>query len=252
MSTIIPKGLHRGVTLPATVAALAFLLTLVLPDWGMPGPASHAAPLISSLAADAAGTAPLFGMDTEPVADGDLSAKWRRVAVDLTRDFQAMAECHTNGPCSAAAQRLLGLSAEGAGRNGRARVGLINRAVDLAIAPATDEAQWGVPDHWSDPLETLQSGRGDCEDYAIVKYVALLEAGFSRNDVKIIVLKNLFPDEDHAAVAVRVDGQWLILDNRTLTLVQDTDVTRTIPLFVLDQTGVRRFVRVDRNRRAAS
>ncbi len=168
-------------------------------------------------------------MDTEPVADGDLSAKWRRVEVGLTRDFQAMAECHANGPCSAAAQRLLDLSAEGAGRNGRARVGLINRAVDLAIAPATDEALWGVPDHWSDPLETLQSGRGDCEDYAIVKYVALLEAGFSRNDVKIIVLKNLFPDEDHAAVAVRVDGQWLILDNRTLTLVQDTDVTRTIP-----------------------
>src|ERR1700759_545760 len=98
MSILIPKGLHRGVTLPATFAALAVLLALVLPDWGMLRPASRAAPLISSLAADAAGTAPLFGMDTEPVADGDLSAKWRRVAVDLTRDFQAMAECHANGP----------------------------------------------------------------------------------------------------------------------------------------------------------
>jgi predicted transglutaminase-like cysteine proteinase len=46
--------------------------------------------------------------------------------------------------------------------------------VDLAIAPVSDEVQWGVPDHWSAPFETLQSGRGDCEDYAIVKYLALL------------------------------------------------------------------------------
>jgi predicted transglutaminase-like cysteine proteinase len=124
--------------------------------------------------------------------------------------------------------------------------------VDLAIAPTSDEAQWGEPDRWSDPLETLRSSRGDCEDYAIVKYLALLEAGFSGDDVKIVVLKNRFPSEDHAAAAVRVDGQWLILDNRTLTLVQDKDVTRTIPLFVLDQKGVRRFVLASRNWRATS
>ena len=38
-------------------------------------------------------------------------------------------------------------------------------------------AQWGVPDRWSPPLETLATGRGDCEDYAIAKYVALTAAG---------------------------------------------------------------------------
>jgi hypothetical protein len=40
-------------------------------------------------------------------------------------------------------------------RSGRARVGLINRAADLAISPVSDERQWGVADHWSDPFETL-------------------------------------------------------------------------------------------------
>jgi hypothetical protein len=39
-------------------------------------------------------------------------------------------------------------------------------------------------------------------------------------------------------VATRVDGQWLIFDNRTLTLVRDSDVTRAIPKFVLDHEGV--------------
>src|SRR5229473_2876769 len=103
-------------------------------------------------------------------------------------------------------------------------------------------AQWGVADHWSPPFETLQTHRGDCEDYAIVKYVALLQAGLSHDDVKIVILRNLLPKEDHAVVAARVDGQWLILDNRRLALVRDTKMVGSIPKFVLDEDGTRRFV----------
>jgi len=72
----------------------------------------------------------------------------------------------------------------------------------------------------------LRPSSGDCEDYAIVKYVTLLAARLSKDAVKIVVLKNRLPNEDHAVLAVRTDSQWLILDNRTLTLVRDTDVTR--------------------------
>jgi predicted transglutaminase-like cysteine proteinase len=70
------------------------------------------------------------------------------------------------------------------------------------ISPVSDEMQWGVADHWSDPFETLLSNRGDCEDYAILKYAALLEAGIPEDDVKIVILKNFFPNENHAAVAL--------------------------------------------------
>src|ERR1700728_4488571 len=94
--------------------------------------------------------------------------------------------------------------------------------------------------------------RGDCEDYAILKYAALLEAGIPKDDVKIVILRNFFPHEDHAMVATRVDGQWLILGNRTLTLVRDSDVTRAIPNFVLDHEGVKRFSLASQNRRTAS
>jgi predicted transglutaminase-like cysteine proteinase len=153
-----------------------------------------------------------------------------------------LAGCRAQEPCPVAAQDLLNIVAEGAGRSGIARVGLINRAVDLAITPTSDEAQWGVADHWSAPFETLQTHRGDCEDYAIVKYVALLQAGLSHDDVKIVVVQNLLPKEDHAAVAARVDGHWLILDNRRLALVRDTEMVRSIPKFVLDEKGARRFV----------
>lgn len=183
-----------------------------------------------------------FGMDTEPVFGGTLPEKWRRVKVEITRDREAIAQCRTNYSCPAPVQKLIDLSREGAGRSERAQVGLINRAVDLAIKPVSDERQWGIPDRWSDPFETILSERGDCEDYAILKYTALLEAGFPKESLKIVVWKNRLPDEDHAVLAVRVDNQWLILDNRTLTLVRDVDVTRATPEFVLDEQGVRRLV----------
>jgi predicted transglutaminase-like cysteine proteinase len=156
--------------------------------------------------------------------------------------------CRRDNECPAGAQRLINLSAEGAGRSGRARVGFINRAVDVAISPTSDEEQWRVPDYWSTPFETLRAGKGDCEDYAIVKYLALLDVGISEADLKIVPMKNVFPSEDHAVVAARVDGEWLILDNRTLTLVRDTNLTRAIPEFVLDQVGVWRFVSKKRTR----
>ena len=193
------------------------------------------------------GSAQLFGMDTEPVADGALLDKWRRVQADITKDLEVVAQCQAGKPCPAPAKRLLSLSLEGFGRSDRARAGILNRAIDLAISPVSDQIQWGVPDHWSDPLETLHSNSGDCEDYAIVKYAALLAAGVSKDAVKIVVLRNRLPNEDHAVVAVRVDNQWLILDNRTLTLVRDMDVRRAIPEFVLDDEGVSRFVWSSRN-----
>ena len=73
----------------------------------------------------------------------------------------------------------------------------------------------------------------------------------SEDDVKIVILKNAFPNEAHAVVAARVDGEWLILDNRTLTLVRDIDLTHATPELVLDRGGVRRFVSRSRSHHAA-
>src|ERR1700682_155956 len=60
---------------------------------------------------------------------------------DIDREQQVLARCRAQEACPVVAQNLLDLVAEGAGRSGLARVGLIDRAVDLAITPAGDEAQ---------------------------------------------------------------------------------------------------------------
>lgn len=207
-----------------------------------PGPAAKTAPI------RAYGTPVPFGMATEPVAESTISEKWDHAKAEISRELAVVAECHRSGECSADAQKLIELSAAGTGRSGRAKVGFINRAVDLAIKPMSDDAQWGEADHWSAPFETLRSSRGDCEDYAIVKYLALLDAGISRDDLRIVILKNVLPHEDHAVVVVRVDDQWLILDNRTLAMVRDIDARQATPEFVLDQAGARRFIPGSGNR----
>jgi hypothetical protein len=83
---------------------------------------------------------PLFDMETEPVA-GEVAAKWRAVETDIDREQQVLARCRALEACPLVAQNLLDIVAEGTGRSGVARVGLINRAVDLAITPTSDEAQ---------------------------------------------------------------------------------------------------------------
>jgi predicted transglutaminase-like cysteine proteinase len=194
-----------------------------------------------SATADLQRTRPLFGMETESVT-GDVSSKWHAIEAEIEQEEAVLAQCRTEQACPAAAKELLDIVAEGADRTGRARVGLINRAVNLALILTSDEAQWGVEDHWSPPFETLQTHRGDCEDYAIVKYVALLEAGLSQDDLKIVILRNLLPNEDHAVLAARVDGEWLILNDNSLALVRDSDMVRVQPKFLLDRNGAHRLV----------
>jgi predicted transglutaminase-like cysteine proteinase len=184
-----------------------------------------------------------FGWETQPVAAGPIVDKWNGVSAEIAADREILARCRgTAEGCPPAARNFLSAIASGSALDGRARIGLINRAINLAIRAQSDLAQWGVPDRWSAPLETFTSGRGDCEDYAIAKYVALTEAGIPAQDVKLVVVRNIAANEDHAVTAVRLDGGWLMLDNRWLTLVADVDMPQVVPLFVLDGAGVREFV----------
>jgi predicted transglutaminase-like cysteine proteinase len=103
----------------------------------------------------------------------------------------------------------------------------------------SDLALYGAEDVWSPPLATLAIGAGDCEDYAIAKYVALQEAGVSPDDLRIVILRDDLREEDHAVVAARLDGNWLTLDNRHMAMVEDHDVRRYRPVFLVDRDSVK-------------
>jgi predicted transglutaminase-like cysteine proteinase len=183
-----------------------------------------------------------FGLGAMPVESAEILMKWSGLEADLRAEHDILARCRDSAaPCPAPAQKFLAVIAEGQSREGRARIGVINRAINLAIRPTSDLAQWGIPDRWSTPLVTLATGRGDCEDYAIAKYEALREAGVDARDLRLVIVRDLVARADHAVVAARLEGQWIVLDNRHLALVADVDLRRMVPIFVLDDGRVRQF-----------
>jgi predicted transglutaminase-like cysteine proteinase len=154
-----------------------------------------------------------------------LAMKWQAAQRRIAEDEARLAACRAEVRiCGEDELRLEAIVASGRAREGRARIGEINRAINLAIRPVSDERRFGVADRWANPLDTIGAGEGDCEDYAIVKLLALRETGIARNDLRLVIVRDRVSPNAHAVAAVRLDGRWLLLDNRFLALV-DLDQT---------------------------
>lgn len=52
-----------------------------------------------------------------------------------------------------------------------------------------DTTLYEVNDYWATPLETLGHGLGDCEDWAIAKYVSLRHLGVSDENLRLIYVR---------------------------------------------------------------
>ncbi|HWK95689.1 MAG TPA: transglutaminase-like cysteine peptidase [Pseudolabrys sp.] len=165
-----------------------------------------------------------------------MNAKWKSLQANIALETRIAAMCRQMPEaCPASTARFLAIVDAARETQGRARAGLINRAVNLAIRFSRDTAQFGVPDVWQSPLMTFASGSGDCEDYAIAKYVALREAGMSADDLKLVIVHNERNGEDHAVTAARIDGEWLVLDNRTMLMLTDAQASDLKPLIALGE-----------------
>jgi predicted transglutaminase-like cysteine proteinase len=181
----------------------------------------------------------------DPLADEiarRAAAKWRDVLARIDPDEETLAACRASpDACSPAARRLLQLVELGRRREGRARLGEINRAVNLSIRAASDLSQYGTDDFWSPPLATLENGAGDCEDYAILKYLALREAGISPDDLRLLIVSYPRRGIMHAVLAVHLDEEWLLLDNLTMVMVNSLEATQYRPLIALDYQAMTTF-----------
>ncbi len=184
-----------------------------------------------------------FGLSTSALTDGPLRAKWLAVERAIAAEADVIAGCASDpGHCtSQPALRFRDIVTAAAAREGLARLGEINRAINLAIRPVSDQAQYGVEDHWSSPLATLAAGAGDCEDYAIAKLVALRAAGVAAEDLRLVIIRETATGDDHAVVAARAGGHWRMLDNRTFLMIEDNGFGKYRPLFAIDAEGAKRF-----------
>ena len=184
-----------------------------------------------------------FGLAAVSLLGGGLRDKWVGVQSRIDDEMVQLALCEgdRDGCASPAALKFLDIVDAARAREGRGRLGEINRAINLAIRPIDDLAQHGQIDVWSSPLATLARGGGDCEDYAIAKFMALRRAGVAPDDLRIVVLHDTIHGDDHAVAAARLDGRWLMLDNRRMAMVRDADVRNFRPTFVIGEHGVMRY-----------
>jgi predicted transglutaminase-like cysteine proteinase len=194
----------------------------------------------TNVAATARGEEP-FGLFTFRAPEGQLWMKWRQVSAAIRGEMRQIAACREEEEsCSLPARRFASLIDTASRKTGRQRYELVNRAINAAVRYASDFNNHGVADKWSAPLATLSSGRGDCEDYAIAKYVALLEAGTPKRDLRLVLVHDRLSRQHHAVLAARQDGQWLVLDNRWSELRPDSQTDLT-PLFAITSEEVKLF-----------
>jgi predicted transglutaminase-like cysteine proteinase len=88
----------------------------------------------------------------------------------------------------------------------------INLTVNRQIKPMTDLKNYGVTEKWTYP----DNGRGDCEDYVLLKRRKLIELGWPPESLLITIVWS--KNEGHTVLLARTDQGEYVLDNMNSTV----------------------------------
>jgi predicted transglutaminase-like cysteine proteinase len=132
---------------------------------------------------------------------------------------------------SAAAQRLGARSVEAVrllhpvlqqatSQDDERRLRVVNEFFNRRVQFRDDAQVWGQVDYWASPLETLNKGQGDCEDFAIAKYFSLVAVGVPTSMLRLVYVRAQLggpggPTQAHMVLAYYASpsAEPLILDN---------------------------------------
>ena len=179
----------------------------------------------------------LFG--TQEIYSTNLApfSKWDGVVARAAQErADPSAFCRTqpaDRPCVAEAwAQLVAELARLPLRERAARVNLVLNRV--AYVPA--QTNWHDPDHWETPFEFLARG-GQCQDYAIAKFMALEQSGVPQEALRFAVVRDTYNAADHAVAIVTVDGEALVLDNQNTAIVPAAPHDRYRPYYSINRAG---------------
>lgn len=100
----------------------------------------------------------------------------------------------------------------------------------------TDPRNWGQKDYWATPGEFI-ARFGDCEDYAIIKYLSLKRLGFTDEELRVVAVKDMNLKVGHAVLVVLHKGKTLLLDNQIKKVVSTEIVRHYQPVFSINETA---------------
>jgi predicted transglutaminase-like cysteine proteinase len=217
------------------VRVIRSLALLAVAAFAMP-PAVSDAVAGASVAAAGTGDAgarqvpALFG--TREIYSPDIAAfdKWTGM---LARFRLEQAACTADAACEPGEWRRL-LSALD-GLDLRAKLDLVNAAVNRhPYVPS--QSNWGESNHWETPFEFFRKS-GQCQDYAIAKYLLLRAAGVPAAELRVLVLRDTQLGLDHAVTVAYVEGEALLLDNQIGTVVPADSVHNYQPYYSINEAG---------------
>lgn len=104
-----------------------------------------------------------------------------------------------------------------------------------------DELVYGDNDHWAS-VEEFLAYAGDCEDFAIMKYLTLRELGFPAKRMHITMVYDVFSGTDHAFLVVESDGGVeYVMDNRETGTDPSLFSARYKPHFAFNEKSLRTY-----------
>ena len=115
----------------------------------------------------------------------------------------------------------------------------VNKRINQATY-ITDTTNWGQNDYWATPAEFM-SKFGDCEDYAILKYLSLRRLGWKENDLRVVAVKDMNLKVGHAVLVVFFkhpqNGQILslLLDNQIKSIANAASIRHYQPVFSINK-----------------
>jgi len=145
------------------------------------------------------------GIET-PSHAGQLRASYAAVGAATSVPFGWVDFCRRYaGECGAKDEVALDVNLSARAQKAIER---INAWVNANITPTTDQEHWNVIDQWDYPSD----GKGDCEDFALLKRRLLIEEGFPRQALLMTVVKDQ-QNEGHAVLTIKTNKGEFVLDN---------------------------------------
>lgn len=126
----------------------------------------------------------------------------------------------------------------------------VNRYVNGLVAYRSDTQTYGQRDYWATAAETVLKLAGDCEDYAILKMHMLRAAGVGGDKMRLMLLRDLAGNADHAFLVVSGSTGDKVLDNNIDRVYAAKDAVAVRP--VLSFSEDRRWVHAIRNQDLAA
>ena len=116
-----------------------------------------------------------------------------------------------------------------------AKLEAVNRTLN-ALPYVTAWQNWHRPSYWETPFEFLARG-GQCEDYAIAKYLALHAAGVGDDTIRVLIVRDTDLGVDHAVLLAEVAGESYLLDNLDPRIRPAVLATQYRPYYAINLSG---------------